>query len=150
MARDRLSPPPINFEYTIKRTFQWIHAALIPGVIFLAGLIILVYGESSDIYGLSYLPLFLLGNILSIWGIIWLAIVTVREMRHSFKEDKIHEHTKEYMKHKEYAAFYWAYAGASILGLILAIITGNENLLDVFVILVVIIGLLLHYKVKRK
>ena len=144
----KVSPPPIDIGWTYKKFFEWLYQSLIAWVLFISGMILIVY-SSKRLEGATYLFSFLLGMIISLIGIIWIIKVTVREMKETFVKDKIHERTKEYMKIKSTSMFYWAYAVASVLGLILAIITGNDKHLNTFVIIVVIVGLLLYYGKKK-
>ncbi len=142
--------PPLDIGYVVKKQFEWLYAAIIPGVMFVFGLATVIYaGASNTIEGFYYLFSFLMGSLLALFGLIWLIMVTIREIKTSYKKDRIKEHTKQYMQIKSLKLFYWAYAVASCLGLVVAIIMDNEQYLNTFVIIIVIIGLTLHYGGKR-
>ncbi|MCF7798474.1 hypothetical protein K9M74_01075 [Candidatus Woesearchaeota archaeon] len=65
-------------------------------------------------------------------------------MKKTIKEDHIIKNTKDGMRQKTFRYFYWAYAIASIIGLVVAITKDNEAYVYQIPIAIIFAGLILR------
>jgi hypothetical protein len=138
-----LEKSPIKIGYVAKKQILLFYSLIIPFMFTFAGLIIFIKIENTNLFGLRYLGMFFLGGILTSIGLIWTIVIIAVSMKKTWQEDKILKNTKEGMKNPLIKSFYWIYAVACLVGLLIAIWKDNENYIDYAGTFVIIGGILI-------
>ena len=134
--------------------FNLAHDLIIPALVFCAGLTLLVledHAAAGDNIGIALL-MFILGLALLLLGVVGLGIMLVQHMRYALKKTKKGTKPKHFITTKAGSHFYWAIAIGSLLGLMLAIISADENMFSFFdaILIIFVVVHFLYSKNKRK